>query len=38
MVAIGDAQTIFELICKSESLKQKYFECVNSAISALNMM
>jgi hypothetical protein len=40
MVARGDAQAIFELIrnTSSESKKQKYFEYINSAISALNMM
>jgi hypothetical protein len=38
MVTRGDAQAIFELIRKSESKKQKYYECINSAISALNMM
>jgi|LauGreDrversion4_1035100.scaffolds.fasta_scaffold1143999_1 hypothetical protein len=38
MVARGDAQAIFELIRNSESKKQKYFEYVNSAITALNTM
>ena len=38
MVARGDAQAIFELIRNSESKKQKYFEHVNSAITALNTM
>ncbi len=37
MVANSDAETIFQKLSDHAHLKQRYYECVNAAISAWNL-